>query len=95
MRIPYKPLPAIQPECPEHWSAEAWENRYVYGDSEYHIFASTTSKDLFALKVSGKKDDNGRWVYEDLDPLFEASLHPFIRRMLDKYSASRLTGPQE
>lgn len=61
------PLPDVQPTCPPHWDAEAWDKRMVLGTVKYHIFCSGINPDeRFISKISDTTDHNGNWVYEDM-----------------------------
>lgn len=70
-----------RPKCPKQWSDEVWNERFVIGDDDYHMFrggiitnpdsskeTSGRGVDRFFLKVSSHLDPEGRWMYEDIDP---------------------------
>ena len=65
-------LPRVQPECPKHWELNAWKERAVVGNAQYHLFYHKDGKfqhnHPFILKVFGTSRDR-EWVYKDMDPL--------------------------
>ena len=62
------PLPEIRPKCPLRWSAEAWDERIIYGTTRYHFYMSVfDSDDILAVKLADRRE-NGKWVYESIDP---------------------------
>ena len=62
------PLPEVQPKCPPGWSAEAWDERAVYGTTKYHFYRSEMKPfDYLVVKVADRRG-NGKWVYESIDP---------------------------
>ena len=81
---PPQPKVSLLPDTrKEHWSAEAWKKRAIFGDSKYHIFYTThvgnglksnksfqdiVSGDAFVVKLSGAKDRDGHLFYEDIEP---------------------------
>ena len=67
------PLPAIQPDRPEAWEADAWDNRYVLGNADFHLYSPGIYDDdkrnpPFILKVSAARDGS-ETVYEDIGPM--------------------------
>ena len=63
LNIETLPLPEIQPKCPPGWSAEAWDERVIYGTTEYHFYCSGLKPDdCLAVKVADRRE-NEKWVY--------------------------------
>lgn len=79
--LDYRRLPDMQPECPELWSAEDWDSRYVLGNAKFHFFKSgidsTGPGYTLVLKVSNESR-NGKWVYEDMSWTDISEMHSFV-----------------
>ena len=78
-----QPNVSLLPDVRDRWDDEAWEERAVLGTRRYHIFFTrsrseflehnrhtrySTWGDVFILKLSDAKDENGRRFYVDLEP---------------------------
>ena len=62
-------LPNTQPECPKQWTHEAWNKRYVIGNTQFHLFCTSVENTAtIILKVSKAKDHKDYWVYDDFEP---------------------------
>ena len=88
------PLPDIRPDCPEAWEADAWDNRYVLGNAEFHLYSPGLHHDdkrnpPFILKVSAARDGSGT-VYEDFGPMT-----PELDEKLVAFIAMAKAGAQE
>lgn len=88
------PLPDIRPDCPEAWEADAWDNRYVLGNAEFHLYSPGIYHDdkrnpPFILKVSAARDGSGT-VYEDFGPMT-----PELDEKLVAFIAMAKAGAQE
>lgn len=92
--VPYKPLPEFQPVKPAHWSDEAWNNRFITGDSKFHVFSTDGIEEYVYLKVSDEKDHNRRWVYDHMHSRDWVQLAAFARKMSDGFESTRSVEPR-
>lgn len=84
------PLPDTRPTQPPQWSAEAWNERIMIGDTHIHILKTNQSEYFFILKVS--RNHEGKWIYEDFDPYFirhQEELNSYITPLLSDLLAQR------
>lgn len=64
----YLPLPDIHPSRPKQWTEEAWNQRLIHGDTNFHVLSTPGENDRFLLWVSQKESHGEKLVYEDFDP---------------------------
>ena len=83
------PLPETQPKCPPGWSAEAWDERTIFGTTRYHFYISAHKPDdILAVKV-GDRRENEKWVYESINPttVEKELMEPwFLWKLVQKFS---------
>ena len=80
-----QPKVARLPNTIQHWKIEGWEKRVAHGTTKHHVFFTRSrrglivkrhlgyqvSGDVFILKLSDTKDENGLRFYVDMEDNLE------------------------